>query len=245
MHRRLLLKAGLLLAAKPIDTALASKRTLRVDGYVTKKIMEGNFFRYSWIHQGQDVSVGFSAGDGFTSSDALRHIIRRLKHTHKKALMVTMAEKDPYRSLFLDPLVGAILTQAEKMNADPVRLMLSLTQGLPYKPENEYQAWPTETLINVHGDCSDTSVVFAALLERYHKTHPEFGRTPLWVFLLGQTHMAVGVRSHAAVRYSGTYWTKLGEKYFFAETTGTGWDVGQRPPKTLDRAEVVVSSRML
>ena len=249
MRRRTLLVAGLI---APFSTAQAGRKTKRrkpkrllsFDSYTTRMEVDRGRFRYSWDHRGRPISVEFQPAKGFVSSDALRHVMRNLRHSHNRDLMMAMAEEEPYRRSFIRPLVDAICSKAQRMRIDPVRLLLSFTQGMAYKPEGAYQSWPTEVLLTVHGDCSDTSVLFAALVEQYQATRvARVGRVPLWVYLYGikdDRHMAVGVRPHAGIRYSGVNWRKKGHRYYFCETTGTGWDIGEKPKDTLLMARVAV-----
>ena len=41
-------------------------------------------------------------------------------------------------------------------------------------------------------------------------------------------HMGVGVLGDDSI--DGYYYTAGGEKYFYVETTGEGWEVGELPP---------------
>jgi hypothetical protein len=42
-------------------------------------------------------------------------------------------------------------------------------------------------------------------------------------------HMAVGVKGGEGIY--GTYWNYEGSKYYYLETTGDGWDIGEIPPE--------------
>ncbi|HUS79527.1 MAG TPA: hypothetical protein VM050_12805 [Patescibacteria group bacterium] len=73
-----------------------------------------------------------------------------------------------------------------------------------------------ETLADGGGDCEDTSILTAALLNSMN--HP--------VVLIGlPDHMAVGVDVPA----SGAYYPYNGSRYYYLETTGEGWELGGIP----------------
>ncbi|MDD9983906.1 MAG: hypothetical protein OXU81_21525 [Gammaproteobacteria bacterium] len=213
-------------------------------GYTTEVRRRGSRYRYQWLHQGRSREIGVSLNPAhFIQSKAIRNLTKNYHHRHGASEYIEMAERDPYRKSFLSPVVEAIASTAAKDREDPLFMLLTFVQGLPYLEERSgYQAWPTETLINMEGDCSDTAVLYAALLEQYQaKRVALVGRKPLWVFLRGKcdrNHLAVGVRSHTGRRYSGTYYEKSGAKWFVAETTGTGWGIGG--DNCLELATVIV-----
>lgn len=109
------------------------------------------------------------------------------------------------------------LTESEKIN-----LVISFVQSLPYTsdevttPYDEYPRYPLETLVDNGGDCEDSSILTASLLKAMNFD----------VILIAPTaHMAIGVNMDAY----GTYWTSNGDKYFYLETTGEGWEIGDYP----------------
>jgi hypothetical protein len=82
--------------------------------------------------------------------------------------------------------------------------------------EDEYPRYPLETLVEGGGDCEDTSILACALLDSMG----------LDVVLINPpNHVAVGVAMDA----SGTYWTHKEIQYFYVETTGEGWEIGEVP----------------
>lgn len=70
------------------------------------------------------------------------------------------------------------------------------------------------------GDCEDKAILLAALLRSLGY------RTALLVFKGDPGHMAVGVDCPDCW---GSYYLKDGVKYFYLETTGPGWYVGEVP----------------
>lgn len=99
-------------------------------------------------------------------------------------------------------------------------------QSLPYTSDrvttgyDEYPRYPVETLVDNGGDCEDTAVLTAALLN-------EMGFDIVLIHLPG--HMAVGVK--CPDDYPGTYYEYNGARYYYLETTGENYRVGQMPDK--------------
>ncbi len=106
---------------------------------------------------------------------------------------------------------------------DHIDFVLSFVQSLPYTHDNvttgydEFRRYAVETLIEGGGDCEDTTILVAAILRG-------LGEKTVLIFMPG--HIALGVSGNfagASVTYDGT-------KYYYCETTGTGWTVGDLPP---------------
>lgn len=107
---------------------------------------------------------------------------------------------------------------------EKVMMVVTFVQSLPYTSDlattgyDEYVRYPIETLVNNGGDCEDTSILTAALLR-------EMG---YGVVLLKLTdHVAVGVKGGDGIY--GSYYTYNNETYFYLETTGKNWDIGEVP----------------
>ena len=155
-------------------------------------------------------------------------------------IYIRMAEEDKYRKKIIRPLVTAITEKAWSMQEDPAKLMLSFVQGIPYASRKLYQQWPTQTVLGMAGDCSDTTVLLAAMFEQYQAQNLEvIGKRPLWLIAASWTHTIPAIRSHdrplpdgSSIRngYKGTGWRKGGVIYFYAESTGTGFEIGEKTP---------------
>ena len=108
---------------------------------------------------------------------------------------------------------------------DRVDFVLSFVQSLPYTLDDvttgydEFRRYAIETLIEGGGDCEDTTILVAAILRG-------LGEKTVLIFTPG--HIALGVSGN----YTGTSATYNGTKYYYCETTGTGWTVGTLPPSS-------------
>jgi hypothetical protein len=129
----------------------------------------------------------------------------------------------------LDKLVqkiGEAATQAGFDEWETVSFAVSFVQSLPYTTDSvttvydDYPRYPIETLVDNGGDCEDTAILMAALLNTmgYEVVLSDFTQ-----------HVAVGVLGSEGI--SGTYWTHNGGKYYYLETTGKGWEIGELPPE--------------
>ena len=141
-----------------------------------------------------------------------------------------------------DSCIAQAVSEIEKAAADrgfsdweKVNFTRSFVQSLPYTvdsettPFDEYPRYPVETLVDGGGDCEDTSILLAALLRAMNYDV---------VLLEFSTHMAVGVSGGEGVY--GTYWSYEGKKYFYIETTGAGWGIGEIPDAYVDSTAKVL-----
>lgn len=133
----------------------------------------------------------------------------------------------PLDDAYLGQLVTKIQEAARQESYsefETVGFAASFVQSLPYVSDNvstaydEYPRYPIETLVDNGGDCEDTSILMASLIK-------EMGYGVVLLRLPG--HVAVGVAGGEGVY--GTYWEYEGRKYYYLETTGTGWGIGEIP----------------
>lgn len=105
---------------------------------------------------------------------------------------------------------------------DRINFVLSFVQSLPYTLDtvstgyDEFRRYAIETLIDGGGDCEDTTILVAAILRG-------LGEKTVLIFTPG--HIAIGVSGN----FSGASVTYNGTEYYYCETTGTGWTVGDLP----------------
>lgn len=111
---------------------------------------------------------------------------------------------------------------------DEVSLVLAFVQSLDYTSDDvtsgfdEYPRFPLETLVDNGGDCEDTSILFATLtLIMGYGT----------VYLNPPNHCAVGILGD---ELDGYYFTYEDKTYYYCETTGEGWRIGDLPEEYQD-----------
>ena len=126
-----------------------------------------------------------------------------------------------------------IQTLAQKLNQtstqlgfgsyDEINFVLAFVQSIPYKTDNEstpyqdYPRFPVETLVDDVGDCKSHSILFASLTLAMG-----FGS----VYINPPDHLAVGVLGN---NLQGAYWSYNDQNYYYCETTGIGFKIGQLP----------------
>ena len=146
--------------------------------------------------------------------------------------------KDPDDDYYITSMVQKIneasllerFTESEKVD-----FVIAFVQSLPYTVDevttewNEYPRYPIETLFDRGGDCEDTSILVAALLDR-------MGYDVCLLILENENHCAVGINIEGAY---GSYYENNGKNYFYLETTGEGWKIGDIPPSFTDTSAFI------
>jgi hypothetical protein len=133
---------------------------------------------------------------------------------------------DDYYLNMLALKLNETTTQLKYNSFDQVSFILAFVQSLPYTSDSvttghdEYPRFPIETLVDDGGDCEDTSILFASLtLILGYGT----------VYINPPNHYAVGI---LGTNLQGTYWTYpegSNKTYYYCETTGSGFKIGQLP----------------
>src|SRR4030042_2644657 len=203
-YDELITKYQLLLASVPLES-------ISFSGTLTTK-------NYRWSYLGQTWTLSLNIPDSIY--DYYQSLERTptedysiyWTHPYDDAYLATIIEK------FNIIAITNSLTEAEKIN-----LVIAFVQSLPYTVDSvttgydEYPRYPAETLIDDGGDCEDTSILTAALLHVMNYK----------VILINPPgHMAVGVNIPGTY---GSYYNYEEKEYFYLETTGDGWKIGELP----------------
>jgi len=107
-----------------------------------------------------------------------------------------------------------------------IQFVLSFVQRLPYVPDSvtsgydDYTQFIMETLTQLAGDCEDTSILFASIMESRPFNYDA-------VLLEPPGHMAVGLLMNDG--FDGFAYIYDERKYYYVETTTEGWGIGQIP----------------
>jgi hypothetical protein len=122
---------------------------------------------------------------------------------------------------------------------DEISFILAFVQSLPYTSDkvttgyDEYPRFSIETLVDDGGDCEDTAILFATLtLILGYGT----------VYINPPDHYAVGILGNSDL--SGTYWnypTDSSNRYYYCETTGDGFTIGQLPDEFKGQSAYIYS----
>lgn len=142
-----------------------------------------------------------------------------------------------------DEVLGALASSFRKRSElegfssrESVEFVASFVQSLRYTPDSvstsmdEYPRYPVETLVENGGDCEDTAILLSAVLN-------EMGYDVVLLEL--PSHMAVGVAGNWTGKGNGNenggrVVEHRGREYWYVETTGDGWSVGEVPEQLLD-----------
>ncbi|MCP4614572.1 MAG: hypothetical protein GY845_38315 [Planctomycetes bacterium] len=133
----------------------------------------------------------------------------------------------PLDDTYIDHLIESFEEAANEKGYDEfqiVNFIVNFVQSLPYtsddvtKGYDEYPRYPIETLVDNGGDCEDTSILMAAILDQMG-----YGT----ILINPTNHLAVGVLG--GENMYGAYWTLDERKYYYLETTGSGYEIGELP----------------
>lgn len=119
--------------------------------------------------------------------------------------------------------VARIAREERFGQAETAAFALALCQSLPYSTDasslgvDEFYRLPSESVVDTEVDCEDTSLLLGGILD---------GMGIPYVFLTPPGHLAVGIQG----RHRGWHVENGGRRFYYAETTGAGFRVGQAPP---------------
>lgn len=174
--------------------------------------------KYSWNYE--DVQWSFSVG----VPENVYDFYRERTHYNDDLMHYVLSE---YDRQYIREIVKSFRAGGEEWgfsDVDNVFNVVSFVQSLKYvsdessRGEDEYVRYPIETLVDGMGDCEDVVILAASILH-------EMGYSVLLVML--PEHLALAVKY--AKDFPGTYYEYGGDKYYYLEMTGEGWDLGQIP----------------
>ncbi|WMW25105.1 hypothetical protein RE474_13635 [Methanolobus sediminis] len=172
---------------------------------------------YRWEYDNTDFSVEYEYDTDAYDAYSQRSRNRDFSHF----------VNDPYDDELISMITEqmAELAESNGYNRDEVPyIVMAFVQSLPYVSDSasagydEYPRFPFETLYHGGGDCEDSSILLAALLY-------DMGYGVALVEFPG--HMGVGVKG--ADGLEGSYFDYSGIRYYYLETTNSGWEVGVIP----------------
>ncbi|WP_169051795.1 hypothetical protein [Halorhabdus amylolytica] len=125
-------------------------------------------------------------------------------------------------------IASLLKDEADKLGFEEfeaIEFVVDFVQSLPYVTDDvstgydDYTKFIIETLTEMEGDCEDTAIMLASILEAEPFNYD-------MVLIQPPGHMAAGIWNSEP---SGWYWELDGRKYSYIETTGEGWGVGDCP----------------
>ncbi len=133
---------------------------------------------------------------------------------------------------FADELAQILASDAEKNGFTEKRMqvefVIDFVQNLPYVPDDvstgydDYTKFISETVVEAGGDCEDTAIMLAAVLQADPFNYD-------MVLIQPPEHMAAGIYGDDDL--AGSYYTYEGRRYYYIETTGSGWGIGDSPER--------------
>ena len=138
----------------------------------------------------------------------------------------------PMDDIYIDNMLSEIERVAQEQGFDTsktVQFVAAFVQGLAYTSDSittsyyDYPRYPIETLADAGGDCEDTAILLAALLNKMGQEV---------VLIVFPDHYGIGILRGESTY--GTYWEHNGGRYFYLETTTLGWRIGEIPERLAD-----------
>lgn len=173
---------------------------------------------------------GFTLG---TSWDVSMYIYKasyvdavRRDHGLRRSAFVTYEMVSGFAATFAQILAEAAAEYGFESKREKVEFAIDFVQQLPYVPDdvstgyNDYTKFSAETLCELGGDCEDTAIMLASVLQSEPFSYD-------MVLIQPPSHMACGILG--ADNLPGGYWEYEGQNYYYIETTGIGWDIGDVP----------------
>jgi polyhydroxyalkanoate synthesis regulator phasin len=177
---------------------------------------------YQWRFEGYDGSINLSI------PQALYWEYRNKPRPTDWEDWVSMC-KDPDDDAYISHMANEFLSTAERKDytdAETVNYVVTFVHKLLNTEEDikapwdEHPKYPIETLVDLGGDSEDTAILTATILN-------EMGYDVALIFFEDLRHVIVGVGPGEGI--FGAYYESHGTRYFFLETTGDGWKVGEQP----------------
>jgi len=174
---------------------------------------------YKWEYDGKEWTWELPIPEG------LYHYYKEMPRSSANNYSVYVTH--PLDDEYIGQLAVAIKDAADNNRYSKYKtigLAAAFVQNLPYNsdsettPYDEYPRYPIETMVDSGGDCEDTSILLASILD-------SMGYSV--VLLNPPHHWAVGVLWGQSVH--GRYYPYNGGNYYYLETTNPGWRMGELP----------------
>lgn len=175
---------------------------------------------FNWTYEGTDWKLDF----GSPAYDLEGLGEDRIIFSYEKYLAYVKPDDRTIRALA--EILKFYSQNAGYESYDEVSFVLGFVQEMPYTSDEEtkgdnYPRYPIETIVDGGGDCEDTSALFASIIGNSDYFNYESA------LIIIDEHMAVGVTGEEGI--DGTYFPKGDRRYYYCETTGKGYAIGEVP----------------
>jgi hypothetical protein len=190
-------------------------------------------FHWTFDHHSYNLQLTITAGEYYAYKD--RTVARSPDYGDNAAMAQFVTPSDPIVENLSARLEGMAqnLTLNDQQTLD---FMLAFVQGIGYSFDNastgqeDYWRYSVETLFDHTGDCEDLSILYSSILE-------STGHDAVLLIFIDASHAAVGAACPGA---SGDYFPYRGVRYFYCETTSSGWLLGEEPADIQDSPATIV-----
>jgi hypothetical protein len=204
--------------------------------FVVKAQVDYYHKEFKWSYKGLDWTWSLDIPKALYEAYKSVPVSTRLRYQASGYGLLTTTN-DAYLQMVAEKLKEAS-SQEGYESYDEVSFVLAFIQSLPYTSDSvtsgydEYPRFPLETLVDNGGDCEDTSILFATLT-----LIMDYGT----VYISPPEHYAVGILGEEGL--PGYYWTLNDKLYYYCETTGDGWKIGDLPPEFQDEKATIYEIR--
>jgi hypothetical protein len=183
---------------------------------------------YSWNYEGYRCHVTLPLDDNLYNEYKFRTRNRNYD----------LFASDPYDDWLIANISDTLYSLSKDCGLEEKQipgLCISFVQSLNYTSDlessgyEEYPRFPYETLYDNGGDCEDTAILSAAILQ-------EMGYDVVLLEL--PEHMALGIK--CGPEQKGSSFEYEGSNYYYMETTGTDWQIGEIPEEYADQPVKVI-----
>lgn len=183
-------------------------------------------YQYIWYYQGQQ----YTLSNTYEESDYLHFKKLKRIETADYSYYIQPDIYDEYQEKDTSLLFQKIKHLAEKnmlTEQEIAGLILSFVQNIPAEEDNDnYFKYPYETLYENKGDCEDMAILASYLLNKFDIDN---------VIIETEDHVGLGI----AVPSEGLVFNFNDKEYYYAETTGSGYHIGEKPDSiTLDEIKI-------
>ncbi|MGB9941125.1 hypothetical protein [Methanosarcina sp.] len=183
---------------------------------------------YSWDYEGQRWQFTLSLDDELYEAYKIRTRNRDYD----------LFASDPCDDWLIKEIADALFSLSKTYGLEEREIpgfCVSFVQSLKYTSDlessgyDQYPRFPYETLYENGGDCEDTSILSVAILQ-------EMGYNAVLLEL--PEHMALGIKCNPEQK--GRSFEYEGDNYYYLETTGSDWQIGEIPEEYVDQPVQII-----